>query len=66
MSKVEIIGDRIEFNGFLIGRTTASLAQSVKRDFEKYVGGTDQRIYDRGYAAGIEAEKDFQRMGGAL
>lgn len=66
MSKLQIIGDRIEFNGFLVARMTASCASSIKSDFKRYVEGTDQRIYDRGYAAGVEAEKDFQRMEGVL
>jgi len=60
MSKLQIIGDRIEFNGFLVARLTASCASSVKSDFKRYVEGTDQRIYDRGYAAGVAAEKEFQ------
>jgi hypothetical protein len=60
MSKVQIIGDRIEFNGFLVGRVPSSVARSVKADFETYLNSTDQRTYDRGYAAGVEAEKHFQ------
>lgn len=60
MSKLQIIGDRIEFNGFLVARMTASCAASVQSDFKRYVEGTDQRTYDRGYAAGVAAEKEFQ------
>lgn len=60
MSKVVIVGDRIEFNGFLVGRIPASVAHSVRSDFERYINSTDQRTYDRGYVAGVEAEKEFQ------
>ena len=60
MPKVQFIGDRIEFNGFLVARMTASGAASIKSDFKQYVEGADQRSYDRGYAAGRNDEKNFQ------
>jgi hypothetical protein len=60
MPKVQITGDRIEYNGFLVGRFVASAPASVKTDFRQHVTSVEKRSWEAGYDAGRASERDFQ------
>lgn len=60
MSKTQIIGGRVEFNGFRVANLIASLPASVRRDFVDWIEGRDRADYERGVQDGRQLEREFQ------
>lgn len=54
MKKIQVIGGRIEFNGFRVANQVTSVPASVWSDFREYVERAEQAAFDRGRKDGYE------------
>jgi hypothetical protein len=52
--KIDVIGGRIEFNGFRVANLVASLPASIKSDFTTYIETIARRAYDEGRKNGYD------------
>jgi hypothetical protein len=53
-SKIQVIGGRVEFNGFRVANLVASLPASIRADFTTYIENVERDAYSRGRKDGYD------------